>query len=139
MKYIRMKDDKLYQFIKIEEIGDTVVGYEDEYQINHYLGGHFLRKSNILKQADTVEDLIDEIFFVDDEDNSPHNVIRYNPYKDENKKLTECRLEIGGLICWLEDYQKQHKGKIKGAIYTEKGIIYVTEMNEQGDWVLYEK
>ena len=89
--------------------------------------------AKIVKQSDNLEKLCDELYFVEDETNIPLTVNRLHDF-DEDTKLTECCLEIGGWITWLSNYSK--KGCIKGALFTSKGIIYATKMNDNGDFEL---
>ena len=75
----------------------------------------------ILKQADTIEELCDE--FVIKHITSP------KPYVADKYQKTQI----------LKDRQKTFEygvKEIKGAIYTDKGLIYVAKMNDKGELVL---
>lgn len=65
-----------------------------------------IKKKGIIKQADTIEELCDE-FVVED--------------RDEFAIFHNLKLA------------KQTKGIIYGAIWTDKGLIYVAKMNEKGE------
>lgn len=64
----------------------------------------------ILKQADNIEELCDEF------------VSTYDKYHDHWDNLKECLQ-----LCW------DGGAKIYGAIWTDKGLIYVAKMNEEGE------
>ena len=69
----------------------------------------------IVKQADTIEELCDE--FVLFKDGKPYALVS----NDENN----LKMVRGG--AW---------GDLRGAIWTDLGLIYVAKMNEKGEWEL---
>ena len=119
MKYIRTKDGRIIEYKpkpKYENDKATL-----DWFLANNCGGGF----NVSKIADTIEELCD-IFVLD-------NVIPclihlsktkgyYYYYGDSDKK--SCLMPI------YEEY------KIYGAIWTDKGLIYVAKMNEKGDLCL---
>lgn len=64
------------------------------------------------KQADTIEELCDEFVVKETRDNSITQI---------NHSLNECEIQKG----FYED--------IYGAIWTDKGLIYVAKMNDRGE------
>ena len=68
-----------------------------------------IKKHAIIKQADTIEELIDEWVYV------------------ENHKETPV------LIYWLSTNKKHKDDDVYGAIWTDKGLIYVAKMNDKGE------
>ena len=112
MKYIRTKDGKLYL-----NLGETQNGVIIEY---NYLGDGLDLAVNydaIEKQADTIEELCDEF------------VIIYNKSQIFKKPFTSAHDNLKDL---LEEHELS-KCKVYGAIWTDKGLIYVVKMNDKGD------
>lgn len=121
MKYIRTKDAVMEYKKAIENIKywfKNVAFEDDEYNIDTETDR--LNKS-IIKQADTIQELCDE--FVYDGEKGTH--------------LRFAHLEDIKLSGWLECANWE----IKGAIWTDKGLIYVAKMkgvlpNGEIDWEL---
>ena len=65
---------------------------------------------NIIKQADTIEELCDEFVGVDKTCENGHQLLRAIPYKCAN--------------FW--------NGGVYGCIWTSKGLIYVAKMDSEG-------
>ena len=117
MKYIRTKDgiyevieenDNYYKvkyFIKDKEM--TTVKSKNE---NDLYGIDYA-----FKQADTIEELCDE-FVIDDKRNNVRYLMEYYDVIDE----------VNNGRIYKED-------TIYGAIWTDKGLIYVAKMNEKGE------
>lgn len=102
-----VKKDVCYQRTWFEQHGDTCK-YKTEY-ISH--------NSQVLKQANTIEELCDEF------------VIRWSnkTYCDNlMKTLEQARY-------WLTN---DNNAEIYGAIWTDKGLIYVAKMDEKGELCL---
>lgn len=95
MKYIRTKDGRIIT------LKDELMGQPELW----VLGG----KENILKIADTIEELCDEFVFLSYDN---HCIIR--------------SLEIP------KRYKESYADITYGAIWTDKGLIYVAKMNEEG-------
>lgn len=106
MKYIRTKDGRIinirYALEDKEKIYDY--GWNDEIIIHAY-------KCDIIKQADTIEELCDEFVSV----------------RDNWHDLWDNFIEPS-IICSESD--------IYGAIWTDKGLIYVAQANDKGGWEL---
>ena len=110
MKYIRTKD-------KIIDTTDTLFTRFFEFKIDnnilrtHCFNEDFWDKEEIINQADTIEELCDDFVLIRDA------IIRVYP----KKHLLEE--SITGYCVGDEVY---------GAIWTNKGLIYVAKMNEEG-------
>ena len=120
MKYIRTKND-IYDMSTKNEKGEydvQIVDYVDEETYGGRTGRLYLiPPKSVIKQADTIEELCDNFVryvAVDDF----HNILRDYEFKD--LKL------IGERIRKTDD-------KVYGAIWTDKGLIYVAKMNEKGE------
>lgn len=111
MKYIRTKGG-IFRRYKNSTIKDNVFYYPDNGGFPEY------RRKPILKQADSIEELCDE-FVV---------------YVKDNIKAV--RIFPKGKAMEYSIYLKQTDNldsDIYGAIWTDKGLIYVAKMNEKGD------
>lgn len=106
MKYIRMKDG----------IRD-ITGFIDKgsYWQNPNCGLDYIGKEHILKQADIIEELLNRYVVI----NKGHYKI-YSRYQFE-------QLNISRIAQMLKS-----GFEIYGAIWTKKGLIYVTKVNEVG-------
>ena len=71
----------------------------------------------IVTKSDTLEELCDEFVGIDNTCENGHQLLRAIPYKCVN--------------FW--------NGGVYGAIWTDKGLIYVAKMNDKGEWKLYER
>ena len=131
-KYIRTKEGKIYD-LESKEVSsweyidnDTAIneyGVEGAFYTIYYFnenkghyseydgkGGHscdFIEEKDILKQADTIEELIDEAVFFDD-NGKPH-------YKTQEGAI------------WLLG-AALFKDSLRFGIFTETGLIYVAKM-----------
>lgn len=81
------------------------------------------------KWGDTIEELCDEFVFVNKIGKFDKTyVISYNM---SNHIFTEPTIEEK--IAYIKKYYYDELSLIKGAIYTDKGLIYVAKMNEKGE------
>ena len=103
MKYIRTKDGRIIDLTYYKELGELNGGIKFERITNGSI--MFVQQNNILKKTDTIEELCDEFI---------HGQMIF-------RTLNEC-LDYAPL-----------GGKIYGAIWTEKGLIYVAKMNDKGE------
>lgn len=111
MKYIRTKDGRIITFVPKEKYENDKATFD--WFVANYCGGGI----NVLKIADTIEELCDEF------------VVIY----EESKKFTK---PFTSAYCDISDVLKEHdlsECEIYGAIWTEKGLIYVAKMNEKGE------
>ena len=105
-KYIRTQDG-------VYEIKDGLNQTSKEIQIALINGDY--------KQSDTIEELCDEFVYY-----NPKTLIekyRYDYYHNLSEKDHDLKWLKGGKI-------------IYGAIWTDKGLIYVAKMNDKGELVL---
>ena len=114
MKYIRTfkyNEDSLFEVI--EEYEETV-----ECKLPNCKNGYIIiSKSDIIAQADTIEELCDEFVCVS-KDNPKDYIIDDNLWGD------------------VYPYYNPEKDYLFGAIITDKGLIYVAKMDENGKLVL---
>lgn len=109
MKYIRTKDrifEDEYVHIKVDKDGYAIMEYKGEYY----------DAPEKVKSADTIEELLDELVF----DNFYHS--RMTPIAMHTKENQEI----------IKGYLKQNI-PCYGAIWTDKGLIYVAKMNDKGE------
>lgn len=85
----------------------------------------------ILKQADTIEELCDE-FVEEFPIYKGNDVVGIDHQKWEYSKIRNCFLND---LCEMRnyDYFIDEKYNFYGAIWTDKGLIYVAKMNEKGE------
>ena len=76
-------------------------------------------KDNFVAQSENLEELCDEFVMVDNSNNKP-----YRPFIIYGRSLEE-----------LNERQSCNES-IYGAIWTDKGLIYVAKMNSEGKLVL---
>jgi len=114
MKYIRTKDG--------------IIKYSDYYFIDNTCeesfkscnGVYYLSPKDIIKQADTIDELINRYVIVTKTRNYSYKILtRYQFGNLSRLKLIE------GI--------KEGKIKVFGAIWTDKGLTYVAKMNEKGE------
>ena len=89
-------------------------------------------RSQVIREADTLEELCDEFVFVNKVGNFDKSyVIHYNM---PNHIFTEPTAKEK--IAYIKKYYKDELDKIRGAIYTDKGLIYVAKIDNEGKLVL---
>lgn len=118
MKYIRTENG-IYKVTATAET-NKIYEYGNCYQI--YDHNNCIRKDilikDIIKQADTIEELCDELVIA---------------YKDCYEKRTYL---YSRTIQEFKENRTNYKSKFftyYGAIWTNKGLIYVAKMNEKGE------
>ena len=109
MKYIRTKDG-IWLFGGTHDKGNVVIGKKHEYDF-----GYCFSKADILKQADTIEELCDEFVVY----KNTYNYDIWHSLISDDKKAVMIALKDGF--------------EIYGAIWTDKGLIYVAKINEKGE------
>lgn len=86
-------------------------------------------KDEILNQSENLDELCDEFVFVNKVGNFDKSyVIRYIM---PNHIFTEPTVKEK--IAYIKKYYKDELDKIRGAIYTDEGLIYRSKFNESGD------
>ena len=121
-KYIRV-EDWVYAFVDFSIT-------ENMRCLNHYgyrnksgcgiLGT--LKDFKEYKQADTIEELVDELVI-----HNPSNDGDFYPKHFVYKNKWETMLKP------ISDYQKSKGIEVYGAIWTDKGLIYVAKFNSYGE------
>ena len=120
MKYVRTKDGKIIDTslaLDSEPTNHNLMRFKSANWLNNGHKQITIKVDNIIAQANTIEDLCDE-FVVDVSNDRKFN---------RNFNLDKCK-----------EYQLYLKsenltGIIYGAIWTDKGLIYVARMNEKGE------
>ena len=112
MKYIRTKDGRIAEIkenmiVKVCDDATRLVYKKEPYIC--VLNGN----DDILKQADTIEKLCDVVVYV--KDGYENNIETIKDFQKRNRKLFDKDLIV------------------YGAIWTDKGLIYVAKMNENGE------
>ncbi len=112
MNYIRTKDGNIYEYVKqrIHPSQYTKFGL-----YRHSLNSKY---EQIIAEADTIEELCDE-FVVVSKTNHFHTL-----YATDTYSLTKVACDISNM---------RDRYDIYGAIWTNKGLIYVAKMNEKGE------
>lgn len=116
MKYIRTKDG-------VYEVNEVIVRNRKMYELSNV--DNLIRKESlkeiIIAQADTIEELCDELVVKHINNDKPYIADGYQKTKilKDRQKVFEYGVEI-----------------IYGAIWTSKGLIYVAKMDSEGKLVL---
>ena len=117
MKYIRMKDDSIFEIIK-DKIKGTDIAVEFLYNNNEKRIFYAGESKYILKQADTIQELCDEFICID----------------IQNKEYRPLRFYfLDDLYNFIKQNDLFRVYKVYGAIWTNKGLIYVAKVNSKGE------
>ena len=110
MKYIRTKDT-VFEVVAEDTKVFTV---RAKHNRNHLYNKSKIQ-TDILKQSDTIEELCDEFCLLGND--GTKLVYNISDWLDLKEKILSNK-------AWIEIY---------GAIWTDKGLIYVAKMNEKGE------
>ena len=113
MKYIRTKDE-------IIDLSNVVIGENGWENIEEYIVFKQENQQKPIKQADTIEELCDEFVGVDIETKTGC-IVQYSELDKIKAEMNKYDFEQG------KDYETY------GAIWTDKGLIYVAKMNDKGE------
>jgi hypothetical protein len=114
--FVRTKDNQIIDIEKLRKDFDIkIVG--NYLQTFHKFGFTPADTFELVCQADTIELLCDEFVLV-----SPYRFKRPRTASELNKTFEE-----------MVDFYTTDSDKIYGGIYTDKGLIYVAEANEEGE------
>lgn len=113
-KYIRVIEDSEEYITTRENLHDHILALQDS-------GFDF--EGGIIKEADTIEEICDE--FVDIDNHDYYKITRAN---GNVYVLSKTKRFIGHY-----DIRLKEIGQIMGAIWTDKGLIYVAKMNDKGE------
>ena len=117
--YIRTKDGRIIDLTFYKELGEVNSGIKFERITNKSI--LFVQKNNILKQANTIEELCDEFVVIDKEKDKHIFDTIHNGYLVKGQYGIDAK------------YYTDRKYKVYGAIWTDKGLIYVAKMNNKGE------
>ena len=101
--YIRTKDGRILDFDKLNEVSKLSIDMAEE----------------PIRESENIEDLCDE-FVVFDKEQPNGKLLYYKGFENLKKEFI--------------DFEKdKEKVVVFGAIWTDKGLIYVTKMNDKGE------
>ena len=101
--YIRTKDGRILDFDKLNEVSKLSIDMAEE----------------PIRESENIEDLCDE-FVVFDKEQPNGKLLYYKGFENLKKEFI--------------DFEKdKEKVVVCGAIWTDKGLIYVAKMNDKGD------
>lgn len=137
MKYIRTKKGKIYErdkVIVVKENGVEIVLLSMSADfVERTRGKTWNYGTNVVvKESDNLEELFDECLYLPDSD-IPH-VVSFGT-DQEGKRYVIHWSKQGGLVGVDLDRYK-NLSAFRGAIYTDKGLIYVAKLNEKGEFEL---
>ena len=118
MKYIRTKDG-VYELLRESETKKSYITKKS---------GLVIHKDKIIKQADTIEELCDELVFEWHRSSIDHDNGTWHLYHEISLKE-----EIENALTDGYRASKEEVKNIFGAIWTDKGLIYTAKMNEKGE------
>lgn len=113
MKYVRTKDGRIY------EVAHGIKRYGHENSVLVFIDGFLVdvyEMGIIERQAEAIEDLCDEFVGVDND--NVRNAQFMKPFDYYMRSLNPKDVSL------------------YGAIWTDKGLIYVSKINEEGRWEL---
>lgn len=87
-----------------------------------------------IKEADTIEELCDEFVYIKDGIASQYLTIDFKFKRDDEFCALRNKLTANGIAEISKGISKYEleNGELKFAIWTDKGLIYVAKMNENG-------
>ena len=109
MKYIRTKDDRI---VLIPNNSKLVLYDDEKLVIDTTKKGQTCIYGIVKKKADTIEELCDEFVIIHKELNGNHTIHR---------------------AFWFAKDEFDSGNEVYGAIWTDKGLIYVAKMNIKGE------
>lgn len=119
--YVRTKDEIL-------KVLDVDFGKETKTKIYHTATKTFTKRL-VLKEAKTIEELCDMFFIVDNSGKSKPAIVDLG--LDEDDEYEAMDLQPYKDACYIH-----HNIDLYGAIYTDKGLIYVAKMNNEREFEL---
>lgn len=121
MKYIRTKDGV---YLNGGKFGNPCVGIVGKKIEIDY--GFCFDNKDIVGKSNTLYRLFDEVVIIHEDG----EITQYNVVGDE------CRHKYDPYYNFDIKHIKLYDGLIKGAIWTDKGLIYVAKLSEGGEWKL---
>ena len=125
MKYIRTGNN-IYKISKILKNGNILI--KGKFHIDKNLANYF-------KLADTIEELCDEFCYIKDGVVSQYLTIDFKYKREDEYCSLRNKLTANGIAEITKGISKYEleNGKLKLAIWTDKGLIYVAKMNKKGE------
>lgn len=125
MKYVRTKDGRIIKIPnKHKEIvydGNVIISVE---KIINGVRGETIVSGIVDREADTIEELCDAFVAMCDEYKAP---FIWNNNNDNDFKKVKQFYEYWG------NKNRKHLRFLYGAIWTDQGLSYVAQMNEEGE------
>ena len=114
MRYIRTKYGRIFEVLE-EDKQFYYIGYPNE--VGLALWGKLAK--DVIKEAGTIEELCDEFII-------KHNYNTVLPYEIVNS----LKPILNGMKVYMDEFKESD---VYGAIWTDRGLIYVAKMNEKGE------
>ena len=146
--YVRTKDGAIYD-LKSKEISsieqkdcwvnifyyNREKGQYLEWDDNGGRSMDTIYKTEILKQSDNLEELCDEFVYIKDGIASQYLTIDFKFKRDDEFCALRNKLTANGIAEISKGISKYEleNGELKFAIWTDKGLIYVSKMNDKGE------
>jgi hypothetical protein len=131
--FVRTKDNRI---IKIDENGCikefNLLGKKRLFAFRDKRWSYrFENGSDVIKASENLEELFDEYVWKWNKNEFPYSTsrqyVRYGGVGDL-KRTIRCETDYGYYL--NQDYE------IYGAIWTDKGLLYVARLNDKGEWEL---
>lgn len=113
MKYIRTKDGKIIDLESWQYDKYNKCYFNKKYRLQDNVYQNLIYKQDIVKQADTIEELCDQFVLLDGN----------KVFQIANNRFSTIK----------DIWQLNKETYVYGAIWTDKGLIYVAKMNEKGE------
>lgn len=130
--YIRTKDGNIYSVAKVRD--DILVNTEKGiirkvgYVVNELpISKCIINEEDIISKADTIKELCDEFVYINKVGNMEKSHIVFEMLNRITEPTTKQKMD------YIKKHYKDELDKIRGAIYTDKGLIYVAKMNDKGE------
>ena len=129
MRYIRTKDGRIVDLERYRIVNNTGMPYIQFYDKEKKIYFELSRQDfENFKQADTIEELCDEFVLHYGDVKQTSVPIPWSTYERRDESWFRMKEK---LIAELN--KKERKAIVYGAIWTDKGLIYVAKMNEKGE------
>lgn len=117
--YIRTKDGRILDFDKLNEVSKLSIDMEEE----------------SIREAKTIEELCDEYCYIKDGVVSQYLTIDFKFKRDDEFCALRNKLTANGIAEISKGISKYEleNGKLKFAIWTDKGLIFIAKMNGKGE------
>lgn len=126
------------RYIKtIYGVYDTTKGINDNKLKDYFISAKVIPYSDVIKESDNLEDLFDEFIAhwkKDDKEFGTNGTY----WKDNNEKPRYFQYNNLDVICSEISYFASSLDRldIYGALWTEKGLIYVAKLDKNNGWEL---